>query len=156
MAEQIGNWILSPSFNESIDFMIQNSVPKIAEQAHNTIMMNWDNEQGYSRDGSPFNWKRSPTSKRENSILFDTGVLKSSVDIVFFDGGAEFKFEATGGSVYESGATVEEVSSYNDDNPHTNVPAEYMVGGSNWLRIISEDLKDFFRTKVLDRSIRRA
>ena len=160
MPEQIGSWILEPSLasivDEAIDFMIQNSIPSIAEQAYNTIMMDWDSEQGYSSNGSPVPWSRSPKSKRTNPILLDTGVLKSSVDIVFFDGGAEFRFEATGGHTYKSGATVQEVSSYNDGNPHTNPPEEYMVGGAEWKRITNDDLVVFFRMKLSDNSIRRA
>tara|TARA_Y100000310_G_C20398361_1_gene676202 strand:- start:237 stop:722 length:486 start_codon:yes stop_codon:yes gene_type:complete len=149
MAETIpGGYTFDPSVEsialEIIDYVIDNSVPKIAEQAHNTIMMSWDDEQGYSHNGSLFTWQRSPKSKRKNPILFDTGVLKSSIDIIFFNGGLEFKFEASGGSKYKSGATVEEVSSYNDYNPHTNVPKEYMAEpmGSEWLRIAIGDIRE--------------
>ena len=151
MAETIpGGFTFDPSVAsiaaEIVDHIIENSIPRIAEQAYNTIMMDWDNEQGYSHDGSPVPWSRSPKSKRTNPILFDTGVLKSNIEIMFFDGGAEFKFEAAGGSVYKSGATVEEVSSYNSDNPHDNPPKEYMLGGSEWNRIVGEG----FSQKVAD------
>tara|TARA_Y100000310_G_C20417599_1_gene685099 strand:+ start:105 stop:584 length:480 start_codon:yes stop_codon:yes gene_type:complete len=145
MAESIpGGFTFDPSVAsvamKITDYIGENSIPVIAEQAHNVIMMDWANEQGYSSDGSPFSWQRSPKSKRKNPILSDTGVLQSSIDIVFFDDGFEFKFEVSGGSIYKSGATVEEVSSYNDYNPHTNVPAEYMPGGSEWNRIIAADV----------------
>ena len=104
MAEKIGKWIVDPSIDsivdESVDFLIQNFIPKLAEEAHNIIMIDWDKQRGYSSGGSSLQWTRSPKSKRKNPILFDTGVLKSSIDIIFFDGGADFRFEASGGSQY--------------------------------------------------------
>ena len=144
MAEVVGNWIFRPSLDSFIDDLyisvLDNIIPKVAEKAFNLVMDAWDNEKGYTNNGDLIKWARSPKSKRTNPILKDTGVLQSSIEIIFFDGGADFKFEASGGSIYKSGATVEEVSSYNDYNPHTNVPQEYMPGGSEWVRIVGADL----------------
>ena len=143
MAETIpGGYTFDPSVEsialEIIDYVIDNSVPKIAEQAHNTIMMSWDDEQGYSHNGSLFTWQRSPKSKRKNPILFDTGTLKSSISIIYTEDETPFYFQASG-KTYDNGNSVEEVSGYNSNNPHDNVPIEYRSGGKEFERIMSAE-----------------
>ena len=127
-------------------------VPQIAEEALAVVMDSWDSEQGYDFSGSPFQWARSPKSTRTNSILFDTGTLKSSISIVYTQDSTPFYFQASG-KQYDDGQSVESVSEHNSNNPHDNVPAEYRAGGKEFKRIIAKGRSSIVDDLIDDGSI---
>ena len=142
MAEEVNGVLFNPSVvkvgDKLTDMLYDRAVPALATEALSAIMSSWDNETGYSFDGSPFPWQRSPESTRTNPILFDTGTLKSSISIVYTEDETPFYFQASG-KTYDNGNSVEEVSGYNSNNPHDNVPIEYRSGGKEFERIMSAE-----------------
>ena len=159
MAEQIGNWIFKPNFQSFIDRIaidaIKRAVKQIAQEAHDLVMSQWSGGVGYNANGSLSPWK---PNKRKNPTLIDTGILKSSLNIVFLDGGFDYMFEISGPSDYVSGASVEEVSEYNSDRPHKNIPKEYMSDppGSRAKNIIEKEVFSEYKTMRTDGTIIRA
>ena len=148
MAEEVNGVLFNPSVlavtDKIADMLYDRVVPVLATEALSVILDSWDSEQGYDISGSPIPWHRSPKSERTNPILFDTGTLKSSISIIYTEDETPFYFKASG-KTYDNGNSVEEVSGYNSNNPHDNVPIEYRDGGTEFERIVSVE-----RVLILD------
>ena len=156
MAEIFDNIAYHPNLDKAMfklgEMLYDRAVPTIATEALSAIMSSWDNETGYSFDGSPFPWQRSPESTRTNPILFDTGTLKSSISIVYTKDSTPFYFEASG-KTYDNGNSVEDVSAYNSYNPHDNVPIEYQAKGKEFQRILNAERELIIDDLVADGTI---
>ena len=157
MAEQSGNLVFNPSIegviNKLVNDSIKNMVLRSSKEAHDLVISQWNKGAGYDSNGLLSPWT---PNKRKNPTLIDTATLKSSLNIVIIDGGFDFMFEVSGSSDYASGLSVEEVSDYNSDRPHTGVPREYTAEpdiGSEAYKILVEEITSVFKKLVSSRKI---
>ena len=159
MAEQSGNLVFNPSIegviNKLVNDSVKNMVLRSSKEAHDLVISQWNKGAGYDSNGLLSPWT---PNKRKNPTLIDTGTLQSSLNIVLIDGGFDFMFEVSGSSDYASGASVEEVSEYNSDRPHTNIPIEYAAqptSGERAFEILTEEINSVFNQLVSSGKIKR-
>ena len=159
MAERLGNLEFSPSIDSVIEDWINDSIKstikRASKEAHDLVMSKWSQGIGYNSSGIEGAWVKN---SRDNPTLMDTLTLKQSLNIKLLDGGYDFTFEVSGASDYFSGASVEEVSEYNSDRPHTNVPIEYLAEpdvGDETEKILMEEMEANLNAVVESGKIKR-
>ena len=135
-----------------------NAIDRIGEQAINTILESWYDEQGYEYSGEPVNWHHEGR-KAENNILFDTGLLHSAIGYEVIDADA-FKITVDSFDYPDRGNSPRDTkfisSLWQGDFPHLGIPKEYQLerNGHKAIEIEDEEISDAFEDSEVEQAIR--
>jgi hypothetical protein len=154
MGQVVGDWVFEPNLEAYIEEAqkraLLNTSDRVGEQAINVVMDAWLEESGFTFAGQRVKWIRSPTSTRENDILDDTGLLKSTLGYRTLSKSPYLELTIEKESYPDRpDIDTEFVSSIHQDSfPHLGIPEEYIMRsgsvGSEVLRIYREEFKDAF------------